>query len=72
MALYSQEAVAEYDTLIDMKEADVDKIVNIVKGAQKAIFVSARKFAREEEANFRKMREWGGNWATAAPSSPPR
>lgn len=66
MALYSQEAVAEYDTLIDMKEADVDKIVNIVKGTQKAIFISARKFAREEEANFRKMREWGGNWATAA------
>ena len=66
MALYSQEAVAEYETLIDLKESDVDKIVNIVRGPQKAIFQSARKFAREEEANFRKMREWGGEWATAA------
>ena len=59
MALYSPEAVAEYETLIDLKESDVDKIVNIVKGAQRGIFVSARTFAREEEANFRKMREWG-------------
>lgn len=66
MALYSPEAVAEYETLIDLKESDVDKIVNIVKGAQRGIFVSARTFAREEEANFRKMREWGGTWAAAA------
>lgn len=66
MALYSTEAVAEYDPLIDLKESEIDKIVNIAKGAQKTIFISARTFAREEEANFRKMREWGGDWATAA------
>ncbi len=66
MALYSQEAVDVYDTLVDLKETDVDKIVGIAKGPQKAMFLSARKFAREEEANFRKMREWGGEWSAAS------
>ena len=66
MALYAQEAVDGYDTLVDLKESDVDKIVGIAKGPQKAMFVVARKFAHEEEANFRKMREWGGEWIAAA------
>ena len=66
MALYSPDAVAAYEPLVDLKESDVDKIVNIAKGPQKAIFLSARAFAREEEANFRKMREWGGDWTAAA------
>lgn len=66
MALYSQEAVDEYEALVALKESDVDKIVGIIKGPQKTMFVAARKFAHEEEANFRKMREWGGEWNAAA------
>ena len=66
MALYSQEAVDVYDTLVDLKETEVDKIVGIAKGPQKTMFLSARKFAHEEEANFRKMREWGGEWIAAS------
>ena len=66
MALYAPDAVAEYDNLVDLKESDVDKIVGIAKGPQKAIFVAARKFARDEDANFRKIREWGGEWIAAS------
>ena len=66
MALYSPEAMAEYDELVSLKESDVDKIVAIAKGPQKSIFVTARAFAHEADANFRKMREWGGEWVAVA------
>lgn len=66
MALYSPETMAEYDALVGIKESDVDKIVAIARGPQKSMFVAARTFAHESEANFRKMREWGGDWIAAA------
>lgn len=65
MNLYSAEIAGKYEALVDIKESDVDRIVSIVKGPQKATFVDARKFAHEKEANFRKMQEWGGTWAGA-------
>ena len=66
MALYADEIVAQYETLLDLKESEIDRVLHIATGTQKTTFIEARKFAHEKEANFRKMQEWGGTWLTAA------
>ena len=65
MSLYQPEAMAEYETLLTMKENDVDRIIGIVNGPQGATFKEAHEFAHKEEPNFRKMEDWGGEWANA-------
>ena len=66
MALYSDEIAAQYEDLVDLKENEVDRVVGIVRGAQKTTFLEARRFAHEKAANFRRMQEWGGSWQAAA------
>ena len=65
MNLYQPEAMSEYEPLLTMKETDVDRIISIVNGPQGATFKEAREFAHKEEPNFRKMQDWGGEWANA-------
>ncbi len=65
MNLYSAEEASDYDALLTMKEEDADRIISIVKGPQGATFKDAREFAHREEANFRKVQEWGDDWPNA-------